>query len=188
MIPTKLMMTTVVSVGLSAATVPGTMAVECDGEIVDRTLQDVSVPPGGWCTLALVTVKDGNVKADKAKSLVVVGSTIENGDIEAVKVEQGVAIIGTTVTNGNIRIEKSRHDSAAVQLQQNHVLNGDIRVRKNTDARLTGNHAGNGSIEVEKNRDALVFNNRASGDIHCVDNGRLGSGGNRSTDGDVECP
>ena len=188
MIPTKLMMATVVSVALSAATVPGTMAVECDGEIVDRTLQDVSVPPGGWCTLALVTVKNGNVKADKAKSLVVVGSTIENGDIEAVKVQQGVAIIGTIVTNGNIRIEKSRHDSAAVQLQQNHVVNGDIRVRKNTDARLTGNYAGNGNVEVEKNRDALVFNNRASGDIHCVGNARLGSGGNKSTDGDVECP
>lgn len=186
--PTKLMMATVVGVGLSAGGFPATMAMECDGEIVDRTVQDVFVSQGKSCTLKLVIVKNGNVEADKAESLLVVGSTIENGDIEAIEVQKEVAVIGTTLARGDIQVKKSNRESAEVQLQRNQVLNGDIQVKENTDARLSGNRAPNGNIQVEKNRDALVFDNSASGDIQCVDNDTLGSGGNRSTDGNVECP
>ena len=186
--PTKLMTATVVGVGLSTGGVPAVMAMECDGEIVDRTVEEVIVPEGKSCTLALVIVKNGNVQAEKAEGLVVMGSTIENGDIEAVGVQEGVAVIGTTLTNGNIQVEKSNQESSEVQLQQNHLLSGDIRVKENTDATLNGNRAGNGKIQVEKNRDALVFDNTASGDIECLDNDSLGSGGNRSMAGKVECP
>lgn len=125
----------------------------CDGVISGDTLGNVVVPSGAFCTLMDVEV-DGNIKADGAVDVEIVGGTID-GNVN-IKHSTGMVDINGANIDGNLSITKSTLVSIIVENSQ---VGGNVSIKKNgADIIFVRNdNAIDGNLSVVDNETVIGF-------------------------------
>ena len=174
---TKLMIATVTAAALMFVGWT-TVAVAQGCPASNSTVEYIDID-GISCTFSGVTVTNGNVQAKGTDTefFQMFDTVVENGDVQIEGF--GFARVGERI--------RGRCDFRGRTLGID-IVNGNLQMKENADARASCNQLDNGNVQIEKNtRATVIFNNADNGNIQCVDNGSLFAGGNTTAD-ENSCP
>lgn len=151
----------------------------CRGSLGSVTVDNLRVPQNGQCTLSGTRVQ-GTIKVENggtlnARNIAVIGNIQAEG-------ARNVVVVGRSTVGGSIQIKQgnaARIDSVRV--------NGDIQFDENQRALSATRNTVGGSIQVVKNSGGVTIStNRVNGNLQCKENRPAPTGGGNIVQGSKE--